>query len=121
MRAIAKVHKHVTNPVVRIVAPHSRYMAVIEHRGRKSGNGYQTPVMAFVDGGQISVVLNYGAGSDWVRNVTAAGTATVVNRRTRYRLTEPRVLPVDSPALPSAIRSATTPPRTAFQGTLESA
>jgi deazaflavin-dependent oxidoreductase (nitroreductase family) len=46
-------------------------MALIEHNGRKSGRSYQPPVMAFVDGGEPSVVLNYGTESDWVRNVQA--------------------------------------------------
>lgn len=49
------------------------HRAVIEHCGRKSGTGYQTPVMAFVEDGRLSVVLNYGKKSDWVRNVFGVG------------------------------------------------
>jgi deazaflavin-dependent oxidoreductase (nitroreductase family) len=93
-------------------------MAVIEHRGRKSGNSYQTPVMAFVEDGSVSVVLNYGAKSDWVRNVEAAGSATVVHQRKRYKLTDPRVVPIDSPELPPGVRSVGVSSRSALHGTL---
>jgi hypothetical protein len=67
MRTIARVNKHVTNPVQKLWAPRLRHMAVIEHAGRKSGKSYQTPVMAFVEDGALSVVLNYGPQSDWVQ------------------------------------------------------
>ncbi|HJT95569.1 MAG TPA: nitroreductase family deazaflavin-dependent oxidoreductase [Mycobacterium sp.] len=99
MRIIAKVNKRVTNPVQRLWAHRLPYMAVIEHVGRKSGNSYRTPVMAFVEGSELSVVLNYGAKSDWVSNVQAAGSAGVVHRGRRYRLTDPRVVPIDPPEL----------------------
>ena len=118
MRVIAKLNKRVTNPVQRLWAPRLPYMAVIEHTGRKSGNNYRTPVMAFVDGGALSVVLNYGATSDWVRNVQAVGSAGVVHRGKRYRLTDPRVIPIDSPELPPGVRAVRTSARSALHGTL---
>lgn len=93
MRVIARFNKYVTNPLQRLWAPWLPYMAVIEHTGRKSGKPYRTPVMAFVDDRSVSVVLNYGEHSDWVRNVRAAGIAEVVHRGRRYRLTEPRIIP----------------------------
>lgn len=96
MRGIARFNKYVTNPIQRRWAPHLRYMAVIEHVGRKSGKPYRTPVMAFVGGGEIRVVLNYGTESDWLRNVQAAGSARVVHRGQRYRLTDPRIVAGDS-------------------------
>ncbi|WP_254849156.1 nitroreductase family deazaflavin-dependent oxidoreductase [Mycobacterium sp. GA-1841] len=82
-----------TNPLQRLWASRLPYMAVIEHTGRKSGKAYRTPVMAFVDAKAISVVLNYGEKSDWVRNVQAAGNAGVVHRGKRYHLTKPRIIP----------------------------
>jgi deazaflavin-dependent oxidoreductase (nitroreductase family) len=118
MRIIARFNRYVTNPVQRLWAPRLRYMAVIEHRGRKSGNSYQTPVMAFVEDGSVSVVLNYGAKSDWVRNVEAAGSAVVVHQRKRYKLTDPRVVPIDSPELPPGVRSVGVSSRSALHGTL---
>lgn len=93
MRGIARFNKYVTNPLQRLWAPRLPYMAVIEHTGRKSGKPYRTPVMAFVDSKSVSVVLNYGEKSDWVRNVQAAGSAGVVHRGTRYKLSNPRIIP----------------------------
>lgn len=93
MRVIARFNKYVTNPLQRLWAPHLPYMAVIEHTGRTSGKPYRTPVMAFVDAESISVVLNYGTQSDWVRNVRAAGAAGMRHRGRRYRLTHPRIIP----------------------------
>lgn len=118
MRVVARLNKRLTNPAAMALAPRLPYMAVIEHNGRKSGRSYQTPVMAFVDGGKLSVVLNYGTESDWVRNVQATGSAGVVHRGEHYRLTDPRVIPIDSPDLPSAMRVVRTPARSALHGTL---
>lgn len=93
MRVIARFNKYVTNPLQRLWAPWLPYMAVIEHTGRKSGKPYRTPVMAFVDTKSVRVVLNYGEHSDWVRNVRAAGSARLVHRGRRYRLSDPRIIP----------------------------
>jgi deazaflavin-dependent oxidoreductase (nitroreductase family) len=117
-RAIARFNNWVTNPIQRLWAPHLPNMAVVEHRGRKSGNDYRTPVMAFVGDDELVVVLNYGAGSDWVRNVQAAGSAGILHRGKRYRLIDPRVVPIDTPGLPAALRAVGTPSRCALHGTL---
>lgn len=58
MRLVARLNKFVTNPVQKVWAPRLRHMAIIEHRGRRSGEVYQTPVMAFVGNGSLCVVLN---------------------------------------------------------------
>jgi deazaflavin-dependent oxidoreductase (nitroreductase family) len=116
MRWLAHFHKWVSNPVLRLWATRVPKMAVIEHRGRSSGKEYQTPVMAFVEDGEIVVVLNYGTRSDWVRNVEAAGSAAVLHRGKRFRLTHPRVIPVDSTRLAGALAAGRT--RSALHGTL---
>lgn len=109
MRSLARFNRHVTNPLQRLWAPRLRYMAVIEHRGRKSGQVYRTPVMAIIENSTMAVVLNYGVESDWVRNVLAAGSATVVNRGTRFRLENPRI----EAGEPSVLHAALTPLPTA--------
>lgn len=54
------------------------YASIIEHTGRVSGRRYRTPIVARpVNGGWI-ISLTYGTRADWVRNVQAAGTATLV-------------------------------------------
>ncbi|MDT5080257.1 MAG: hypothetical protein QOJ80_4894 [Mycobacterium sp.] len=113
---MARFHKWVSNPVLRLWATRMPKMAVIEHRGRRSGKRYRTPVMAFVADGEFVVVLNYGTQSDWVRNVEAAGSAGVLHRGKRFRLTQPRVIPIESAGLAAAI--ATGKAWSALQGTL---
>ncbi len=117
MRIVARLMKAI-NHVPLLLAPHLPYMAVIEHTGRKSGNVYRTPVMAFVDGQDLSVVLNYGQHSDWVRNVLAASAADVVHRGRRYRLTGPRIVPTDSAEMPPAVQAMRARDRSALRGVL---
>jgi deazaflavin-dependent oxidoreductase (nitroreductase family) len=118
-RVLARFNRSVTNRTQRLWAPRLRYAAVIEHRGRNSGKTYRTPVMAFIEDGSLSVVLNYGEQCDWVRNVLAAGSAVVVNQGMRYTLSNPRVLPLDSPELPAGVRAIDIPERRALHATLE--
>lgn len=87
-------------------------------RIRKSGNIYRTPVMAFVEGRDLSVVLNYGTQSEWVRNVIAAGSADVVHRGKRYQLTGPRVVSTVSAELPPFMQAMRVRDRSALHGVL---
>jgi deazaflavin-dependent oxidoreductase (nitroreductase family) len=68
---------------------------VIDHVGRTSGRTYRTPIEALpVDDGFI-IVLVYGSRSDWVRNVLAAGTATLEIDGGKVDLVDPVVLTAD--------------------------
>lgn len=93
-RALARFNRHVTNPIQRRWAGRIPAHAIIEHTGRKSGRTYRTPVMAFqqTDGG-FAFLVGYGPQSDWVRNVLAAGDATVQHRGRYYVVFEPRLVP----------------------------
>jgi deazaflavin-dependent oxidoreductase (nitroreductase family) len=51
--------------------------SVVVHVGRRSGRTYRTPVGAVPADDGFVVGLPYGPGTDWVRNVVAAGGATV--------------------------------------------
>lgn len=118
---IARLNKFVTNPVLRLCAPWVPFMAVIEHRGRRSGRGYRTPVMAFVGDGDICVVLNYGENSDWVRNVLAAGSAGVAHRGGRFTVIDPHILPRDAVQLPPEVQSVGDPSRKVLRAVLNAA
>jgi deazaflavin-dependent oxidoreductase (nitroreductase family) len=117
-RTLTRFNRHVTNRTRKLWAPHLRHAAVIEHRGRKTGKTYQTPVMAFIENGRLSVVLNYGERCDWARNVMAASSAVVVNQGNRYTLSDPHVIPLDSPELPAGVQAINIPERRALHGTL---
>ncbi|MEV6067907.1 nitroreductase family deazaflavin-dependent oxidoreductase [Nocardia sp. NPDC052001] len=109
MRRIARFNKYVTNPVQRLWAPHLPNYAIVEHTGRSSGKTYRTPVVALIENGALAITLNYGANSDWVRNIQAAGSADVIHRGRRYRMTEPRITPADSPQLPPTLHGVLSP------------
>lgn len=83
------------NPVARRLAGRVGSLALITHTGRRTGRTYQTPVRAFRRGDLIAVGANFGADSDWVKNVLSAGGCTMVLRGERLRLTEARLVPLD--------------------------
>jgi deazaflavin-dependent oxidoreductase (nitroreductase family) len=76
--AIRRMNRAVTNPrQLRSAGQPGAYAAVVHHRGRTSGTAYRTPVVAVPADGCFAIALPYGPGADWVRNVLAAGTATL--------------------------------------------
>jgi deazaflavin-dependent oxidoreductase (nitroreductase family) len=80
-----------TNAAMRPLAGHTwnPIFAVIEHRGRKTGRAYATPVAARrVDGGFV-VSLAFGAQVDWYRNLVATNGTTIRWRGRAYRVTAP--------------------------------
>jgi deazaflavin-dependent oxidoreductase (nitroreductase family) len=78
------------NPMqMRTAGTPAAYAGIVHHRGRTSGRDYTTPVgIVPVDDGFV-IALVYGARTNWLRNVLAAGSATIVH--------EGRTFPVDRP------------------------
>ena len=93
------------NPMVLRVAPHLPGVAVIKHRGRRSGKAYETAVTAYIKGNVLAILLGHGK-TNWVKNVLAAGEADVQLFRRHVHITNPRVLPAgtDDEALPAIVR-----------------
>jgi len=85
-------NKKVTNRIQGVYAPYLPPLAMIVHRGRRSGREYRTPVTAFRSGGRLIVGLPYGRDTDWVRNLLAEGRGGVERLGRVRRLTGPRVL-----------------------------
>ncbi|MGN9780989.1 nitroreductase family deazaflavin-dependent oxidoreductase [Nonomuraea sp. ZG12] len=101
-----QVNKRVFNP--RAIA--GGKWPVLTHVGRASGAIYRTPLDAYpVDGGYLFVLV-YGSGSDWVRNVLAAGGARLRVYGREVELAVPRLVGEDEAfqALPD---EAARPPR----------
>jgi len=67
-------------------------MAIVLHRGRSSGREYRTPVLAFPTEGGFAIALTYGHQVDWLKNVQAAGTCTIVRKGRATDLANPRVV-----------------------------
>jgi deazaflavin-dependent oxidoreductase (nitroreductase family) len=91
-RRIAHFNRRVTNRVTGPLAPWLPGFGVVVHSGRKSGREYRTPVNVFRHGGGYVIALTYGAEADWVRNVLAAGRATLLTRGGRLELTGPELV-----------------------------
>jgi deazaflavin-dependent oxidoreductase (nitroreductase family) len=95
-RSLARFNKRFTNRLTSKVAGYLPGFAIVSHVGRKSGRNYRTPVNAFrTDGGYI-IALTYGAQSDWVKNVLAAGSCELETRGRRVRLFDPCIVTDES-------------------------
>lgn len=72
------------------------YAAVVRHVGRKSGKNYETPVVIVPYEDGLVVSLPYGLRTDWVRNLMAAGSATLVYEGDTFTVDQLRVVPIDT-------------------------
>ena len=87
-----RVNRVALNQVTRQFAPWLPGLGVVIHRGRRSGNAYKTPVNVFPrPGDRYVLALTYGADTDWVKNVLAAGGCELISRRRHIELTAPRL------------------------------
>ena len=91
-RGVARFNRRVTNHVTRRIAGWMPGFALLFHTGRRSGHAYRTPVNAFRGGNGYRIALTYGADSDWVRNVVAAGGCEIESQRRRIALTNPQIV-----------------------------
>jgi deazaflavin-dependent oxidoreductase (nitroreductase family) len=91
-KRITGFNRRFVNPLTRRLAGHGS-MVELEHVGRTSGATYRTPLMAFRDGGTVTIALTYGADVQWLKNVTAAGGGRIRIRGEVLRLGAPRRLP----------------------------
>ena len=105
-QALAKSNRWLANPVIRRFAGNIPPLAIVEHTGRRSGQRYRTPIMAFPSGDGFVVALTYGKDVDWLHNVQSQGGCTMVYRGQRVALTEPRIVGSDavSDSLPGVVK-----------------
>jgi deazaflavin-dependent oxidoreductase (nitroreductase family) len=106
--AVAKINRVITNPITRQFAGRVPPFAIVAHRGRKSGAIYRAPIMAFPAEDGFVIALTSGPGTDWVRNVLAAGGCALEYRNQRIELTDPKLLqgPSGAASLPGPVRFA---------------
>lgn len=82
---------HVFNPFSRLFVRWLPGFGILDYRGRKSGKAYRTPMNAFRRGNEWVFALTYGSDVEWVKNVLAAGEATLETRRRTIRLVDPEL------------------------------
>lgn len=86
-------NQYVLNPGMLLLAGRRHwYAAAIHHTGRTSGRARATPVVADRVPDGFITPLPYGTDVDWLRNVLAAGTATVVVDGRSFTVINPRVI-----------------------------
>jgi deazaflavin-dependent oxidoreductase (nitroreductase family) len=66
--------------------------SVVRHVGRRSGRMYQTPVVAAQHDDSFLIALPYGKRTDWLKNVLARGSATIVTNGHSYEVDRPEVI-----------------------------
>ena len=103
---MAELNRTFTNRVLGPLAEYLPWFGVVHHRGRRSGTAYTTPVNVFVEGDRFVIALTYGADTDWLRNITAAGGCWLGHRGRLVRLTGPQRMATDAgmAAMPAPVR-----------------
>ncbi len=92
---IVWMSKKVMNPMqMRTAGTPGAYASIVRHRGRTSGAAYETPIGVVADGDAFLVALPYGSRAQWLRNVLAAGSATLVHEGRTYPVDRPELIPL---------------------------
>ena len=86
------VATHYLDPLLRPLAGWAPGFGVLAHRGRRSGRTYRSPLNVFRLGDMYVFFLTYGSDVDWVKNVLAAGQATLRTRGTDVELVDPELV-----------------------------
>jgi deazaflavin-dependent oxidoreductase (nitroreductase family) len=94
VRVVMKPMTKVLNPLIRRLAGrrHFNVAARISHRGRRSGRQYVTPASARLRNGTFWVGLTFGRGSDWCKNVLAAGECRIKWQGREYHAVHPVIV-----------------------------
>ncbi|WIM92671.1 hypothetical protein ACTOB_004624 [Actinoplanes oblitus] len=83
-----------TAPAVRVLAGRRFFplWAVVQHRGRVSGRALSVPVAVVATPDVIVINLPWGARTNWVRNVLAAGSCTLRWKGRTHQLDRPEII-----------------------------
>jgi deazaflavin-dependent oxidoreductase (nitroreductase family) len=66
--------------------------SVIRHVGRVTGRPFETPVGAVAIDDGFVIALPYGPNTDWLKNVLASGSATIVHEGGTHRVEHPQIV-----------------------------
>lgn len=96
LRGVRKVNRVVFNPKqMRSAGTPGAYASIVRHRGRTSGTAYETPIVVREYEDDLVVVLPYATGADWIKNVLAAGEATIVFEGNEWFVDRPQLIDTD--------------------------
>jgi deazaflavin-dependent oxidoreductase (nitroreductase family) len=91
-KIVGRLNRVGLNRMTRRIAPRVPGFGVVVHRGRRSGRIYETPVNVFASASGVRIALIYGADTDWVKNVVAAGGCRLRTRGRELTLTAPHLV-----------------------------
>lgn len=95
--AVRRMNRAVLNPrQLGTAGTPGAYASIIRHVGRSSGRAYETPVGALSTADGFVIALPYGPRTDWVRNVVASGSATLVHEGAVHEVDRPEVVPMSA-------------------------
>ena len=93
LAVVRRVNRAVWNPrTMETAGTPGAYASVIKHEGRTSGRAYETPVGAVATDDGFVIALPYGSQADWLKNVLASGSATIVDEGDTHRVDQPEIV-----------------------------
>jgi deazaflavin-dependent oxidoreductase (nitroreductase family) len=95
-----RIATRLLNPLTMLLAG-TRFLplyGVINHRGRRSGKAFRTPIVVQPTSDGFVVPMPWGEGTDWYRNVRAAGECVIRWKGHDYTLVDPEVINTTDPA-----------------------
>ena len=96
LNGVRRFARDVGNPrIMKKAGTPGAYASVIMHEGRRSGRPYATPVAASAIDDGFVIATVYGTNTDWLKNVFAKGTATIVHEGGTYPVDHPELVPLD--------------------------
>ncbi len=96
---LIRLQRAIINPrQMRSAGTPGAYASVVRHRGRISGRPYETPVGAVAAGDGFVIALVYGSRTNWLQNVLASGSATIVHEGHTYQVDRPEIVPMQAVA-----------------------
>ena len=99
LKPLIGLQRAILNPrQMRSAGSPGAYAAVIRHRGRVSGRSLETPVGVVAADDGFLIALVYGSRTNWVQNVLASGSATVVHEGQTYQVDQPEIVAMQAVA-----------------------
>ena len=103
------INKHFTNKIlIHICGTRFGHFAILIHTGRKSGKQYRIPVITEPISNGFVFALTYGRRVDWLSNVMALGSCSLVWKGKEYKLISPEWIDIETglSAFPTIFRPA---------------
>jgi len=92
---LIRLQRAIINPKqMRSAGTPGAYASVIRHRGRTSGRPYETPVGVVAADDGFLIALVYGSRTNWLQNVLASGSATIVHEGQTHQVDQPEIVPM---------------------------